>query len=109
MNSVFKMTYLTGGDATFGPNFGGATVYTNTRAGYIEECPNIGKLITNLKFTLEMENEIMGKILTDGETPEKAATDWLKANPTAIEPWLAGVTTLSGEDGLAAVKAKLGL
>ena len=109
MNSVFKMTYLTGGDATFGPNFGGATVYTNTRAGYIEECPNIGKLITNLKFTLEMENEIMGKILTDGETPEKAATDWLKANPTAIEPWLAGVTTLSGEDGLAAVKAQLGL
>ncbi|WP_275784031.1 choline ABC transporter substrate-binding protein [Pararhizobium gei] len=109
MNSVFKMTYLTGGDSTFGPNFGGATVHTNTRAGFVEECPNIGKLITNLKFTLEMENEIMGKILNDGEDPEKAATDWIKANPAAIEPWLAGVTTLSGEDGLAAVKSELGL
>ncbi len=26
MNSMFKMTYLTGGDDYFGPNFGGATV-----------------------------------------------------------------------------------
>jgi glycine betaine/proline transport system substrate-binding protein len=109
MNSVFKMSYLTGGDSTFGPNFGGATVYTNVRAGYLEECPNIGKFITNLKFTLEMENEIMGKILNDGEDPDKAAKDWIKANPAAIEPWLAGVTTLKGEDGLAAVKSELGL
>ncbi len=41
MNSSFQMTYLTGGDSTFGPNFGGATVYTNTRAGFVQECPNI--------------------------------------------------------------------
>jgi glycine betaine/proline transport system substrate-binding protein len=109
MNSTFELTYLTGGDSTFGPNFGGATVYTNTRAGYSTECPNIGKLLTNLKFSLPMENEIMGKILNDGEDPEKAATDWLKANGSAIEPWLAGVTTLDGKEGLAAVKAELGL
>lgn len=109
MNSTFEMTYLTGGDSTFGPNFGGATVYTNTRAGYSTECPNIGKLLSNLKFSLPMENEIMGKILNDSEDPEKAATDWLKANAAAIEPWLAGVTTLDGKEGLAAVKAELGL
>jgi glycine betaine/proline transport system substrate-binding protein len=109
MNSSFKMTYLTGGDSTFGPNFGGATVYTNTRAGYISECPNIGKLISNLKFNLDMENHIMGKILNDGEDPATAAKEWLKANPTAVEPWLAGVTTLDGKDGLAAVKSELGL
>jgi glycine betaine/proline transport system substrate-binding protein len=109
MNSTFEMTYLTGGDSTFGPNFGGATVYTNTRAGYSTECPNIGKLLSNLKFSLPMENEIMGKILNDSEDPEKAATDWLKANAAAIEPWLAGVTTLDGKEGLSAVKAELGL
>jgi glycine betaine/proline transport system substrate-binding protein len=57
-----------------------------------------------------MENQIMGKILNDGEEPEKAATEWLKANPTAIEPWLAGVKTLDGSgDGLPAVKKSLGL
>ncbi|MGV8938962.1 MAG: choline ABC transporter substrate-binding protein [Allorhizobium sp.] len=109
MNSNFDVTYLTGGDSTFGPNFGGATVYTNTRAGYVKDCPNVGKFIANLKFTLPMENEIMGKILTDGEDPEKAATEWLKANPGAIEPWLAGVTTKDGGDALAAAKTALGL
>jgi glycine betaine/proline transport system substrate-binding protein len=109
MNENFKMTYLTGGDSTFGPNFGGATVYTNTRAGYTTECPNVGKLLTNLKFSLQMENEIMGKILNDGKEPDAAATEWLKANPTAIDPWLAGVTTKDGGEGLAAVKTALGL
>ena len=109
MNANFKLTYLSGGDDVFGPNFGGATVYTNVRAGYIEECPNVGALLKNLKFSLAMENEIMGKILNDSEDPEKAATAWMKANGAAIEPWLAGVTTKDGGDGLAAVKSALGL
>ncbi|WP_455270746.1 choline ABC transporter substrate-binding protein [Rhizobium herbae] len=109
MNSNFKLTYLTGGDDIFGPNLGGATIFTNVRAGYTTECPNVGKLITNLKFSLPMENEIMGKILNDGKDPEVAANEWLKANPTAIEPWLAGVTTKDGSDALPAVKTALGL
>ncbi|KQV29842.1 glycine/betaine ABC transporter substrate-binding protein [Rhizobium sp. Root73] len=109
MNSNFKLTYLTGGDDIFGPNLGGATIFTNVRAGYATECPNVGKLITNLKFSLPMENEIMGKILNDGKDPETAANEWLKANPTAIDPWLAGVTTKDGAEGLPAVKTALGL
>ena len=51
MNMRFQMRYLSGGDATFGPNFGGATVFTNTRAGYLAACPNVGRLLKNLKFT----------------------------------------------------------
>ncbi|UJW74359.1 choline ABC transporter substrate-binding protein [Rhizobium sp. SL42] len=109
MNSSFELTYLTGGDSTFGPNFGGATVYTNTRAGFVTECPNVGKFVSNLKFSLDMENEIMGKILNDGEDPQVAATTWLKANGAAVEPWLAGVTTRDGGEALPAVKAALGL
>jgi glycine betaine/proline transport system substrate-binding protein len=110
MNANFKLTYLTGGDDVFGPDFGGATVYTNVRQGYVGECPNVGKLLQNLKFTLEMENQIMGKILNDGQDPEAAASEWIKANPAAIEPWLAGVTTRDGSDeALPAVKTALGL
>ncbi len=109
MNANFKMTYLTGGDDVFGPNFGGATVYTNVRAGYTAECTNVGAFLKNTKFTLEMENQIMGKILNDGEDPEKAASDWLKANPAPLDAWLAGVTARDGGEGLAAVKGKLGL
>ncbi|MDL2397282.1 choline ABC transporter substrate-binding protein [Rhizobium mayense] len=109
MNNTYKMTYLTGGDDIFGPNFGGATVYTNVRAGYLQECPNVGAFVKNLVFSLPMENDIMGKILNDGKDPEVAATEWLKANPAAITPWLAGVTTKDGKDGLTAAKSKLGL
>jgi glycine betaine/proline transport system substrate-binding protein len=109
MNANVQMTYLTGGDDFFGPNLGGATVYTNVRKGFAEECPNIGKLLQNLEFTLAMENEIMGAILDDGENPDDAAAAWLKANPAVLEPWLAGVTTRDGGDGLAAVKSALGL
>ncbi|MEM9779749.1 MAG: glycine betaine ABC transporter substrate-binding protein, partial [Pseudomonadota bacterium] len=35
MNANFDLTYLTGGDDFFGPDLGGATVFTNTRAGYV--------------------------------------------------------------------------
>jgi glycine betaine/proline transport system substrate-binding protein len=109
MNANFDMTYLEGGDDWFGPNLGGAEVATNTRAGFSAECPNLGALLANLEFTLAMENEIMGAILNDGTDPEAAATAWLAANPGALDAWLAGVTTKDGGDGLAAVKAALGL
>ena len=107
MNANYKMTYLTGGDDFFGPNFGGAIVATNTRKGYVAECPNTGKLLQNLVFSLQMENEIMGAILNDGTDPSEAARAWLAANPTAWEPWLEGVTTKDGGDAKAAVAAAL--
>lgn len=108
MNANFPLEYLSGGDDVFGPNYGGANVYTNVRKGYVAACPNAGKLFSQLKFSLPMENEIMGLILDGGEAAPDAAREWLKANPTAVEPWLAGVTTFDGQDGLAAVKAALG-
>lgn len=109
MNANFKLTYLEGGDDFFGPNLGGATVHTNVRAGYVDECPNIGKFISNLRFSLAMENEIMGAILNDGEEPRDAAKDWLKANPSVLAGWLEGVTTKDGGDAMGAVKGALGL
>lgn len=107
MNANFEMSYLTGGDDYFGANFGGATVYTNTRAGFAEECPNPGKLLQNLVFSLEMENEIMGAILNDGEDPNEAAKAWLNANSDVLGTWLDGVTTKDGGDAMAAVSSAL--
>ncbi|MBJ2150743.1 MULTISPECIES: choline ABC transporter substrate-binding protein [Paracoccaceae] len=107
MNSNFKLTYLSGGDDVFGPDFGGAIVNTNTRKGYVAECPNTGKFLENLEFSLAMENEIMGAILNDSADPNEAAKAWLKANPDTWKPWLAGVTTKDGGDAVAAVEAGL--
>nr|WP_292766502.1 choline ABC transporter substrate-binding protein [Mesorhizobium sp.] len=108
MNANIEMAYLSGGDDVFGPNYGGATVHTNVRAGYVADCPNVGKFISNLVFTLKMENEIMGAILNDGTDPKEAAKAWLKASPDTMTPWLEGVTTFDGGDAAAAVKTAIG-
>ncbi len=109
MNANIKMAYLNGGDDYFGPNYGGASVYTNVRKGYQTDCPNMGQLVQNLAFSLEMENEIMGAILDDGKAPDEAAKTWLQANPRVLDEWLKGVTTKTGGDALQAVKASLAM
>ena len=99
-----KIHYLDGmGDS----GFGAASVLTNVRAGYTQECPNAGKLLSNLKFTLEMEGAMMAPVLKDGADPKETARAWLKANPDAVKPWLEGVTTFDGGDAAAAVAAAL--
>ena len=109
MNANFEIVYLPGGDDYFGPDLGGATVYTNVAAGFVEECPNVGALLKNQKFTLEMENEIMGAILDDGKEANVAAAEWLKKHPEMWEAWVEGVTTYEGGNGKEAVAKKLGM
>jgi len=96
MNMHFDLRYLSGGDSVFGPNFGGATIYTVTRKGYVEECPNVGRLLANLKFSLHGESEMMEAILDRHEQPQTAAAAWLKANPAIVKTWLDGVLTFDG-------------
>ena len=108
MNMRFDLRYLSGGDAVFGPNFGGATIYTNVRTGYSSECPNLGKLLKNLKFTLTGENQMMDAILNLHQQPEAAALAWLKANPTAVRAWVDGVTTYDGRPAVAALQGSGG-
>lgn len=103
MNMRFDLKYLNGGDDVFGPNFGGAIIYTVTRKGYSAECPNIGHLLNNLKFTLRGESEMMAAILDRHEQPDVAAAAWLKANPTATQAWLEGVRTFDGRPAYAAL------
>jgi glycine betaine/proline transport system substrate-binding protein len=109
MNANFAMTYLSGGDEYFGPNYGGAEVFTNVRKGYVAECPNAGKFVSNLQFTLVMENEIMAAILDDGLDPKKAAAAWLKKHPDVPTAWISGVTTVDGGDAKAALSKAMGM
>jgi glycine betaine/proline transport system substrate-binding protein len=109
MNADFDMAYLSGGDDYFGPNYGGAIVQTVVRKGFIKECPNVGKFIKNLSFTLKMENEVMALILNQNMRHEKAAEHWLKNNPEILDKWLNGITTVDGMPALPRAKQSLGI
>ena len=104
MNVQMKIDYLSGGDAVFGPNYGEAKVLTVTPSDYSARCPNVAKLVSNLQFTTDIENHVMLPIMNKTD-PNKAAREWLKANPAVLDKWLAGVKTYDGKDGLPAVKA----
>ena len=107
MNVKHKLTYLSGGDAEFGPDFGGASVHTIARKEWATQCPNAAKLFGQLVFDVDMENVLMGNILDDDMSAEEAAQAWIAANPDAVKPWLEGVTTLDGQPGLDAVMASV--
>lgn len=109
MNADIPMAYLSGGDEWYGPNYGGATVHTQVRKGYVAECPNVAALLNNLTFTLDLENEGMGYLINDKAAPADAAKKSIAAHPELLDAWLAGVTARDGKPGLDAVKQALGL
>ncbi len=96
MNMLFDLRYLTGGDKEFGPNFGGATVYTLARGGYLAACPNLAHLLRNVVFTPRGESEMMMLIQQEHLAPDAAARRWLSRHPQEHAAWLAGVTNADG-------------
>ncbi|MBD9638787.1 choline ABC transporter substrate-binding protein [Ensifer sp. ENS07] len=109
MNTTFDIRYLTGGDKFYGPDFGAATVSTQVRKGYLEECPNVGRLLKNLDFDIEFENRGMGYLMNDGLAPEDAGRKAIGEEPGRLDAWLDGVTTVDGKPALAAVRKAFGL
>jgi glycine betaine/proline transport system substrate-binding protein len=109
MNTAFDIRYLTGGDKFYGPDFGAATVSTQVRKGYLKECPNVARLLSNLTFDIAFENKGMGYLMTDGLSPEEAAVKALADEPQRLDAWLEGVTAFDGKNGRDMVKAKLSL
>ncbi|MDO6963412.1 choline ABC transporter substrate-binding protein [Rhizobium alvei] len=107
MNVNMEMTYLAGGDAEFGPDFGGATVRTIARGTYPQDCPNVTQFFTNLVFDIDYENTGMNMIMTDGLEVPAAATKMMRDNPRKVEEWLKGVSTIDGKPGFDAVKSAL--
>ena len=104
MNVQLKMRYLKGGEKYFGDT---GNVYTLTRKGYAQACPNVARLLTNRTLTQDMETSIMAEVVNNKVSNADAAKAWIRANPAVLDKWLEGVETLDGQDALAAVKAKL--
>lgn len=109
MNVNIDLKYLSGGEKYFGPNYGSATIQTLTRKGFSEQCGNVGTLLNNLTFTVDMENEIINSINQNGLKAPEAAKAWIQANPERLTSWLQGVTTIQGKPALPAVKQALSI
>jgi glycine betaine/proline transport system substrate-binding protein len=107
MNLKYHIDYLSGGDDTFGASYGGATIYTDVRTGYLAECPNVGTLLKNLDFTPEIESQLMALILDEHLDGRTAASRFLAAHPALLDGWLKGVGTLDGRAGAEAVRRSL--
>ena len=79
----------------------------------------INGAIYPLQYDLLKDLEPLGMIATNPlmivSSPHVPAANlaelvaWLKANPAVLDQWLAGVTTIDGQDGLTAVKKSLGI
>ena len=104
MNVKLKMHYLTGGEAYFGAS---GSVYTLTRNGYAQACPEVAKLFTQMTFSQDMENAIMAEVVDKKISNAQAAKTWLKAHPDVLQKWLAGLKTIDGKEALPVVQAKL--
>jgi len=104
MNRQFRLAYLSGGEAWFGADTAGASVSTVVRRNYDRQCPNIGRFLQNLSFSLVMENNLMDKILGNGEEPDSAVRAWLSSNPPVLAEWLTGVKSRSGAPALPLVQ-----
>ncbi len=109
MNTRFKLTYLSGGDKWFGPDYGSATVNTVTRKDFASQCPNLNRFFTQLKFDVPLENAIITRVLDDKQTPQDAARAELAKRPELLTGWLKDVTTRDGQPAESAVKNALGL
>jgi glycine betaine/proline transport system substrate-binding protein len=107
MNLNFKIRYLDDPTDSFGQANGAASVYTNVRAGYLDECPNVGAFLKRLQFTLPIEDSVMNDILSHGMEAPRAAEAWLKAHQAIWSTWLDGVTDINGSPAIPAVQASL--
>ncbi|RZU99676.1 choline ABC transporter substrate-binding protein [Spiribacter vilamensis] len=110
MNINIDMRYLTGGAEYFGPDQGGATVYTITTAGYTDRCTNVGRLLEQYAYTVEEQSKAGGHVINDDMSPLEAAQSVVSDNPALLDRWLDGVTTASGDgDAVEVIRDDLGL
>ncbi|MDI7920609.1 glycine betaine ABC transporter substrate-binding protein [Ferirhizobium litorale] len=79
MNRMYEISYLSGGDTYYGKDYGAAIVNTDVRRGFAIACPNVGALLNNLKFDVEMESELMEAVLNGGILPPDAVRSGCKS------------------------------
>ncbi|WP_228411742.1 choline ABC transporter substrate-binding protein [Entomomonas moraniae] len=107
MNRQIDMKYLEGGDEVFGANYGSAKVFTLISSDFQKRCPAEAKLVSQIRFTVDMENALMADILENKVPAKVAAKAYLQKHPDLLKTWLAGIKDVNGEEGVTVVKKSL--
>jgi glycine betaine/proline transport system substrate-binding protein len=89
MNINIDLEFLNGGEDYWGPNQGGATVYTQAREGYAWSCPNVGQFLENYEYTVEEQSAMAGYVINDEMDYAEAGRKLIKENPELLERWFA--------------------
>ena len=87
MNINIDMEFLAGGEEYWGPNKGGANVYTLVREGYAWECPNVGQFLENYEFTVEEQATMANYVINDELDYAAAGRKLIRERPELLERW----------------------
>lgn len=110
MNLNIDMKYLTGGAEYFGPDQGGATVYTVATRGYAERCANVGRFLSQYRYAVDEQSRAGGYVISQDLSTRAAGRRLIEEKPQLLERWLKGVTTADGDrEALVVVREALGL
>ncbi|MDX1610267.1 MAG: glycine betaine ABC transporter substrate-binding protein [Halofilum sp. (in: g-proteobacteria)] len=90
MNLNIDLQFLNGGEDYWGPNQGGATVYTLSREGYAWQCPNVGQFLENYTFTVEEQSQMAGYVINEGMDYAEAGRKLIQEKPDLLNRWFGG-------------------
>jgi glycine betaine/proline transport system substrate-binding protein len=118
MNLNMDIRYLGGGETYWGPNKGGAQVYTITAEGYAWRCPNVGQLLANYRFTLDEQNTLGQYVVNEDMSYLEAGKQLIQDKPELLDRWFGeigpyvytGIKTFDGsQNAKPVIKAALGM
>lgn len=89
MTINIDLQFLNGGEDYWGPNQGGATVYTLVREGYAWSCPNVGQFLENYTFTVEEQSKMAGYVINEEMDYAEAGRQLIQDNPGLLDRWFA--------------------
>lgn len=88
MNLNIDLQFLQGGAEYWGPNQGGATVYTLARRGYAWQCPNVGQFLENYTFTVAEQSQMAGYVINEEMDYAEAGRKLIEDKPELLDRWL---------------------
>ena len=104
MNVKYDMKYLKDPEGIWGSN---DTVYTVSRPELKDNATNFYKFLEQFKVTSKTQNTWILEYQKKERDPEKVAEEWIANNQETVNDWIAGMTTVDGQNAQEALAEQL--